>query len=251
MATSKSPTGASLKIYIDCGSSTFQPSPILSNPQYKQKLTTTIVSPYSWFGITNILKHRPGLVAHGVNVDIQPFFLGGARDAVGNFWQPTPKWKEAFAAQDTQLNGELLGLTIVQPEEFPIKSLFPVRVATYIKDNYPDSKFEATFLALVSGYWSRGINISQPAGLIEALSPLFTVSEIEEIMKKAVEPANKQRVIETTKESGAFGAPWIICVDSKGDKKSWFGNDRWDQIFAHLGVPYEPVHVVMPKESKL
>lgn len=70
-------------------------------------------------------------------------------------------------------------------------------------------------------------------------------------MKKALDPENKKKVIDTTKESGAFGAPWIIGVDSKGEKRSWFGNDRWDQVFFHLGVPHEPVHVVLPKESKL
>ncbi|KAH7364098.1 glutathione S-transferase [Rhexocercosporidium sp. MPI-PUGE-AT-0058] len=227
MTTPKSPKGASLTIYVDC------------------------VSPYSWFGISSLFKHRPGLLAHGVTVDIQPFFLGGARDAAGNPWQPTPKWKEAFSKQDSTMTGELLGLKVVQPKEFPIMSLFPVRVATYIKNHYPSAKFDATFLALVSGYWSHGINISQPSGIIQALSSIFPEAEIEEIMKKALEPENKKKVIETTKESGAFGAPWIVGIDSKGEKKSWFGNDRWDQVFAHLGVPYEPVHVVMPKESKL
>ncbi|KAL2072650.1 hypothetical protein VTL71DRAFT_11993 [Oculimacula yallundae] len=227
MTATKSPNGSSLTIYVDC------------------------VSPYSWFGKTSLLKHRPGLLAHGVNVDIQPFFLGGAREAAGNPWQPTPKWKEAFSKQDSNMTGELLGLKVVQPKEFPIMSLFPVRVATYIKTHHSPEKFEATFLALVSGYWSKGINISQPAGILEALSPLFSASEIDEIMKKALEPENKKRVIETTKESGAFGAPWIVGIDEKGQKKSWFGNDRWDQVFAHLGVPYEPVKVVMPKDSRL
>lgn len=70
------------------------------------------------------LKHRPGLEAHGVTVNILPFFLGGARDAAGNPWTPTPKWKEAFSKQDSTMTGELLGLKVVQPEEFPILSLF-------------------------------------------------------------------------------------------------------------------------------
>ncbi|XMA14396.1 hypothetical protein WAI453_007187 [Rhynchosporium graminicola] len=227
MTTSKSPRGSSLTIYVDC------------------------VSPYSWFGVTSLLKYRPGLLAHGVNVDIQPFFLGGAREAAGNPWQPTPKWKEAFSKQDSAMTGELLGLKVVQPKEFPIMSLFPVRVATYIKNHHSSDKFDASFLALVSGYWSHGIDISQPAGIIQALSPIFSTPEIEEIMKKALELENKKKVIETTKESGAFGAPWIVGVDGKGEKKSWFGNDRWDQVFAHLGVPYEPVKLLMPRDSKL
>lgn len=91
--------------------------------------------------------------------------------------------------------------------------------------------------------------------MLQALSGIFPDQEIEEIMKKALEPENKRRVIEITKESGAFGAPWIVCVDEKGEKREWFGNDRWDQVFWHLGVPFEGVKVLPPgaggRESKL
>ncbi len=70
-------------------------------------------------------------------------------------------------------------------------------------------------------------------------------------MEKAVSPENKKVVIERTKESQAFGAPWIVAVNGKGEKKMWFGNDRWDQVFWHLGVPFKGVEVVLPKESRL
>ncbi|KAK2628237.1 hypothetical protein QTJ16_002883 [Diplocarpon rosae] len=221
------PKGSSLTIYVDC------------------------VSPYSWFGINSLLKHRPGLLAHGVTVDIVPFFLGGARDAAGNPWQPTPKWKETFAKQDSEMTGELLGLKVVQPVDFPILSLFPVRVATYIKAHYSAPNFEASFLALASSYWSLGIEISKPEGIRRALSPMFTEPEIEEIMEKAVSPENKKEVLDRTRESQAFGAPWIVGVDGKGEKKMWFGNDRWDQVFWHLGVPFRGVEVLVARESKL
>ncbi|KAJ9634550.1 hypothetical protein H2199_009007 [Coniosporium tulheliwenetii] len=191
------------------------------------------------------------LQAHGVHVEITPFFLGGARDSAGNPWMPTPKWKEAFSKQDSEMTGKLLGLETKQPKEFPILSLFAVRVATWVKDHYPDDKFEDTFLALVSGYWNKGINIAKPEGILEALSDVFPKEEIEEIMQKAVTPENKKIVIDRTMASGAFGAPWIVGVTSEGDKKMWFGNDRWEQVFAHLGVPYSPLAVLPPKESKL
>lgn len=70
-------------------------------------------------------------------------------------------------------------------------------------------------------------------------------------MEKAVSPENKKVVIERTKESGAFGAPWIVAVNGDGERKMWFGNDRWDQVLWHLGVPFRGVEVLAPKESKL
>jgi glutathione S-transferase kappa 1 len=105
-------------------------------------------------------------------------------------------------------------------------------------------------LALVSGYWNKGINVSTREGIIEALGGLFSKSEFENIFKGAVTPENKKKVIDQTMGAGAFGAPWIIAVDSDGQKKSWFGNDRWDQVFAHLGVPYAPVSIIPPDQVK-
>jgi len=220
------PEGGKLTIYVDC------------------------VSPYSWFGFTNAIHFRPLLNAYGVDVEIIPFFLGGARDSVGNPFTPTPKPKEAFADQDSNLTGKLLGLKVVRPKDFPILSLFAVRVATWIKDHYPASKFEQTFPALASGYWSKGYNISTPEGIIKALDGIFSPEEIKEIMQKALTPENKKRVIELTMSAGAFGAPWIIGINGDKERKDWFGNDRWDQVFYHLGVPFTPVSIIPPKEGK-
>ncbi|KAH7089570.1 glutathione S-transferase [Paraphoma chrysanthemicola] len=223
MSTSKN---GKLTIYVDC------------------------VSPYSWFGFTNLKKFRPNLVANGIEVEILPFFLGAARDGKGNPWQPTPKYKEAFQAQDSELNSKLLGITLKTPEIFPISSLFPVRVATYIKDHYPADKFEATFESLVSGYWGKGVNVSKPEGIHTALDGIFGAKEVDEIMKKALNPENKKRVIDITGGSEAFGAPWIVGINKNGEKRMWFGNDRWEQVFFHLGVPYQALSVLPPGEGK-
>jgi len=222
------------------------------------------VSPYSWFGFTNIIKFRPLLQAHGIEVEILPFFLGAAREGAGNPFAPTPQWKQAFAAQDTELTGELLGLKVVAPDVFPISSLFvsgclaprkmnemaddrqPVRIATWVKEHYASDKFDATFEAFASGYWSKKIDVSKPEGIHKALDTVFGAQEVDEIMKKALSPGNKKRVIEITKGAGAFGAPWIVGVDGKGEKRSWFGNDRWNQVFYHLGVPFESLRVLPP-----
>jgi glutathione S-transferase kappa 1 len=165
------------------------------------------------------------------------------------------------------LTGKLLGLKVVAPEVFPISSLFvslavrhslrsstnveqPVRVATFIKDNYPAEKFEASFEGLVSGYWGKGINVSTPEGLHQALDSIFSAQEVDKMMQKALSPENKKRVIDITKKSGAFGAPWILGINKSGEKRSWFGNDRWDQVFWHLGVPFEGVKILPPKQEK-
>ena len=121
-------------------------------------------------------------------------------------------------------------------------------MATWVKDHYPTEKFEQTFPAFSRAYWNKSINISKPEGIIQALTGIFPEEDIKEIMKKAVSPENKQRVIELTASAGAFGAPWIQAFNSKGERKDWFGNDRWDQVMYHLEVPFTTVRIIPPEE---
>jgi glutathione S-transferase kappa 1 len=97
----------------------------------------------------------------------------------------------------------------------------PVHVAMFIKSNYPAEEFEATFEALASGYWSKGINVSTPEGLHKALDGIFFAQEVDQVMKKALAPENKKRVIDMMKGAGAFGASWIVAVNRNGEKRSW------------------------------
>lgn len=125
-----------------------------------------------------------------------------------------------------------------------------VRVATWIKDHRSSEEFEATFAALAAGYWSKGFDISTFDGIVQALHGIFPEGEIKEILQKAVSPENKKRVVELTMGSKAFGAPWISAVNGNGETREYFGNDRWDHVFEHLGVPYTPVSIIPPQQAK-
>ena len=120
-------------------------------------------------------------------------------------------------------------------------------MATWVKDHYPSAIFESVFEGFASGYWSKGIDISTREGIIQVISDLIPPKEIEEVMDKALSPENKKRVVERTMSAGAWGAPWIVAVNEKGETKSWFGNDRWDQVFDHLCVSYSPVTILPPR----
>jgi glutathione S-transferase kappa 1 len=108
--------GGKLTIYVDCGQ--YRPAELI------KIVPTPPVSPYSWFGFTNVRNFRPQLESHGIEVCIEPFFLGGARDGVGNPYTPPPQAKAAFAQQDLDFTSKLLGLEVVRPKVFPISSLF-------------------------------------------------------------------------------------------------------------------------------
>lgn len=86
------------------------------------------VSPYSWFAHTNLTRTRPLLAAHGVDVEIVPFFLGGARNGAGNpFTVPAPA-KATWGNNDAARVAHLLGLPLQRPTKFPILSLYVRRL---------------------------------------------------------------------------------------------------------------------------
>jgi glutathione S-transferase kappa 1 len=125
-----------------------------------------------------------------------------------------------------------------------------VRVARYVKDHYSADKFEETFLGLVSGYWSKGVDISTSEGIIEALEGVFPKEDLRHVMERSVKSENKKRVVDTTMSVGAFGAPWITAINENGERRDWFGNDRWHQVFHHLGVPFTPITIKQPSRGK-
>jgi glutathione S-transferase kappa 1 len=82
------------------------------------------------------------------------------------------------------------------------------------------------------------------------LNGVFSVGDLEGIMEKSLASDNKQRVVDTTMSVGAFGAPWITAIDKNGTRKDWFGNDRWDQIFYFLKVPFTPITITLLGQAK-
>jgi len=220
------PSGGNITCYIDC------------------------VSPYSYFAFHHLIKTRKALNQHNITVEILPFFLGGARDANGNPFVPMPPVKAAWGQNDMKrVSKILLGYELRYPEKFPILSLFPIRVLTYIHRHHPSSTFESAFLALFKTMWEDSLDISSPPVVAKALSDLFPDSD--SLIKGALTPENKKAVIEYTKQAqdtGAFGGPWLVVDNNaKREKECFWGSDRWDHVYEFLGIPYQPMAILEPE----
>jgi 2-hydroxychromene-2-carboxylate isomerase len=82
---------------------------------------------------------------------------------------------------------------------------------TYIKDNYPQAKYEAAFEQLWVRMWEQQWNLEKPETMAETLAPLFSEQDARAILTAANTPAVKQKLNAVTKsalDSGAFGCPW-------------------------------------------
>lgn len=127
------------------------------------------------------------------------------------------------------------------PNIFAIaKTLSPLRALQFIKENYPESTFLATFRFFFHKLWlPPHVNLAEDANLIAALSEatdeldggsgkkLFTEEDVKRIME------GREGMKETVKgltgdavEKGAFGAPWLWVTNRDGKSEAFFGSDR-------------------------
>jgi hypothetical protein len=98
----------------------------------------------------------------------------------------------------------------------------------YIKEVHPQS-FIQVFLEIFNGMWENGLDVSKPELLGQVLSKKFSEAEVKDILENANSAPFKQRLNDNTKEAldtGAFGCPWHVVRNSKGESEPFFGSDR-------------------------
>jgi glutathione S-transferase kappa 1 len=117
---------------------------------------------------------------------------------------------------------------IKTPEFFPILSLLPQRALVYVKEAHAQ-KFIQVFKDIFQAMWEQGLDVSKPELLAQVLSKQFSETEVRDILEKANSAPYKQRLNDNTKEAldlGAFGCPWHVLRNSKGEEEPFFGSDR-------------------------
>lgn len=118
---------------------------------------------------------------------------------------------------------------IRNPDMQKINSTQPQRCMIYVKETYPQAKFEAAFAELWVTMWQEGLDLSKPDLMAKALSRHFPDEEVKTVLEQANTPAFKQKLLDNTKvalDRGAFGCPWFWVENSKGEKEPFFGSDR-------------------------
>ncbi|KAK7189363.1 DSBA-like thioredoxin domain-containing protein [Paraphaeosphaeria sporulosa] len=218
------------------------------------------VSPFSYFALKHLERHRSVLESHNVEIDIVPVFLGGIMEGSGNKPPWTLKAKALYSGPDAARAKRYFGVPKMQtPSFFPILSLLPQRALVYIKATYPEL-FVQTFVDLFSAMWEEGQDVSKPDLLSVALSKRFEEVQIREILGKATAPENKQVLNANTKEAldqGAFGCPWFWVCNSKGEEEPFFGSDsqadpgRFPFMWQHLDLPWKDVELLPPPQAKI
>lgn len=117
----------------------------------------------------------------------------------------------------------------------------PQRALIYIRDKFPEPVFLSAFRHLWVALWEKDWDITQESQLARAWSGLFSEEQLKAVLAAADSQEYKQRLIDNTAEAvkeGAFGAPWFVVWNKRGEVTRFFGSDRFYFMFEFLEVPY-------------
>ncbi|KAF5130032.1 Glutathione S-transferase kappa 1 [Metarhizium anisopliae] len=196
------------------------------------------------------------LAAHGVDVDLTP--------SKGN----RPPWtlpaKARYLIYDNKRAAARVGITEYQaPDDLfeRAKTQSALRALLFIKANYPKEKLLSAMHFLLHKFWtppnadvvdesSLRALLAQATETPSGGAKLFTEEEVGRIMDGRAEM--KKKLIEDTAkvvESGAFGCPWFLVTNSRGETQPFFGSDRFNHIYMHLGIPFQDVAILPPSSA--
>ncbi len=124
------------------------------------------------------------------------------------------------------------------PNPFPQPTLNTQRALCAIEMAHPD-KLPDSFAALYHAFWVEGKTIGKPEVIGPALQQVFGEAGAKEILEKVGSAEVKKRLSENSDwamEKGAFGLPWFVATNAKGEEESFWGVDHLGQVVEHLGL---------------
>ncbi|KAH7328549.1 thioredoxin-like protein [Stachybotrys elegans] len=223
-----------------------------------------IASFFSYIALADLLPNLTALEGYGIQVDLIPTLIGGINHLSGN----KPPWmlpaKAKYLEADSQRAARRVSKPrIAFPKDFLSMSntISPLRAMLFIKKNYPEATFIAAMHFLFDKFWSpphANLTVDEELAAVLAAATetpeggprLFGEEDVRRIMDGRAEMKDtlKQNTARAV-ELGAFGAPWFWVVNEEGKGEPFFGSDRFNHIYQHLGLPFQDVALV--KTAKL
>jgi 2-hydroxychromene-2-carboxylate isomerase len=186
-------------------------------------------SPWTYLAFVRLLK-----LADRVPIDLvwRPVLVGGVfnkvnADVYKQRKMPNPV-KSSYYRKDMRDWAELVGITIIQPSVFPVKSVTAMRACLYAQDQERLIPFAR---ALFEAYWRDNRDISLDAEIVACAQQADLDGEV--LLNYANTPEAKLSLMANTQElidRGGFGSPTFFINTTD----MYFGNDRLELIEAAL-----------------
>ncbi|KAF2255428.1 thioredoxin-like protein [Trematosphaeria pertusa] len=204
----------------------------------KVTLFVDIVSPFAYLGFYALQNFS---VFKQCEITYIPVFLGGLMKACGNTPPLAIKNKDKWINTERLRWAKYFNIPVSKdaPPGFPINTISIQRALTAISRSHPQCLPSAISL-FYQNFWVHYAEPTKPENL---LAIVRTVVGSDEEAKKVVEASKSDEVkkaltgnTDRAFEEGAFGLPWFVATNAKGETEGYWGIDHMGQIVDHLGL---------------
>ncbi|ORX96067.1 2-hydroxychromene-2-carboxylate isomerase [Clohesyomyces aquaticus] len=205
----------------------------------KPKITLyiDIVSPFAYLGFY-ALQNFP--VFKQCDVTYVPIFLGGLMKTCGNTPPLQIKNKDKWINTERIRWAKLLKIPVspTAPPGFPINTISIQRALTSLSLSHPQSLPSAISL-FYQNFWVHYNTPTEPKNLLAILTTIVGAEEAKKVVEKSTGESVKKQLTENTDlafKDGAFGLPWFVATNTKGETEAYWGVDHMGQLCDHLGL---------------
>jgi 2-hydroxychromene-2-carboxylate isomerase len=125
------------------------------------------------------------------------------------------------------------------PDPFPQSTVAAQRALCYVQSAHPE-KLVAAIDVLYAAFWVENKAISKPETVVEALGKVFGGEEAKKIVEQGAKSDEAKEGLKKNTQlawkDGAFGLPWFVATNEKGDTEGFWGVDHLGQMMDFLEV---------------
>jgi len=203
----------------------------------KIKFYVDIISPFAYLAM-HILRTSP--VFQPCEITYVPVLLGGILKATGNTPPLYIKNKVEWISKERVRWVQQFNIPIAptMPNPFPVSTVAPQRTLVAVSLLAPE-KLADCIHALYCAYFIDLKNVSKVEDFSPALESVLGEDMTKEVLEKSTTDEVKKGMIENTEAAladGAFGLPWFVATNSRGQTECYWGFDHLGQVADHLGL---------------
>ncbi|TNY23776.1 thioredoxin-like protein [Rhodotorula diobovata] len=205
-----------------------------------------VVSPWTLFAYAVLKRYRQ---QWDMDLVLKPVFLGGVMNAAGNKPPITVPNKGKWMNQsDMPLAAQFFEVPYQFPTKFPLNTIHCMRLLRSIEEIAPEKLEKATDLFYGAIWQPTGgktaLDAIDPSNFASMLAQdnLFSKAEIDKVVELSTSDKVKGLLKSESQQAvdeGAFGFPWIVVERDDGEKRSFFGSDRFETIAFWLGKEWK------------
>jgi len=170
-----------------------------------------------------------------------PIFLGGLMKMCGNTPPLYIKNKNKWIDQERLRWSEQLQIPMSKdsPPGFPVNTLPIQRALTSLSLSHPEllERAVALFWEKTWAHWSEPTKPENVVAMIKTV--VGSDGEAQKVMDATKRDEVKKRLVENTEkafQSGAFGLPWFVATNAKGETEGFWGVDHMGRLCDHLAL---------------